>query len=81
MFSTPAENIIIIIIIITWLQLKTKLGDSVPLLRSVYDKFIYEEEPPEPPPRSKPRDKDDKEFLSTQLLQVYKSKYRVEDAM
>ena len=76
MFSTPAENIILIC-----LQLKTKLGDSVPLLRSVYAKFIYEEEPPEPPPRSKPRDKDDKEFLSTQLLQVCKSKYRVDFAM
>lgn len=49
----------------------TKVGESVPLLKTIYDKFIYEEEPPEAAPRSKPRDKDDKEFLTSQLLQVW----------
>ena len=50
--------------------MKTKAGEMVPLLKAIYHKYIREDELTDPPPKTKPKDKNDKDFRTAHLLQV-----------
>ncbi|XP_067942537.1 uncharacterized protein [Watersipora subatra] len=52
-------------------MLKTRVGQLAPLLRVIYDKYVHEEEAVEVTHKSKPRDKNDKDFKTAHLLQLF----------